>query len=62
MNKRSEEKLYLHVPEIEDLRNDLRNAGFLVLREFLRSKIANESTLVNQFSDECRFWICQKPN
>jgi len=55
-------KLYLHVPEIEDLRNDLRNAGFLVLRDFLRSKIANESALVNQFSDECRFWICQKPN
>ena len=53
-------KLYIHVPEVEEIRRDLIEAGFSVERDILRSKISQESRLVNEYSDECRFWIAKK--
>ena len=53
-------KLYIHVPDMNDIRSDLRKAGFSVERDILRSKISQESPLVNKYSDECRFWIAKK--
>ena len=52
--------LYIHVPEISEIRKDLCKAGFVVEKDLLRSRIREESVLVNQFSDECRFWIARK--
>ena len=44
-----------------DIRKDLKDAGFLLERDVLRSRVAEESQMVKDFSDECRFWIARKP-
>ncbi len=54
-------KLYIHVPAISEIRKTLKRIGFVVEQDVLRSKIATESKLVNEYSDECRFWIARKP-
>ena len=54
-------KLFIHVPEIDEVRTDLKKTGFVVEKNFLRSKLAEESELVRNYSDECRFWVCRKP-
>lgn len=53
--------LYIHVTEVDELRAELKQIGFTVEGDFLRSKIANESERTKKYSDECRFWICRKP-
>ncbi|MFP4353313.1 MAG: class I SAM-dependent methyltransferase [Puniceicoccaceae bacterium] len=53
--------LYIHVPEANLIRADLKETGFRVEADVLRSKLADESPAVREFSDECRFWIAQKP-
>jgi ubiquinone/menaquinone biosynthesis C-methylase UbiE len=53
-------KLYIHVPEVSDIRSDLQKCGFTVERDILKSKICEESKLVNEYSDDCRFWIAKK--
>jgi hypothetical protein len=53
-------KLFIHVPEVSEVRSDLQDAGFIVERDILKSKISQESKLVNEYSDECRFWIARK--
>ena len=54
-------KLFIHVPEIGEVRADLKKCGFVVEQDILRSKVIEESDLVCQYSDECRFWISRKP-
>lgn len=54
-------KLYIHVPEISEIRKALKQIGFVVEQDVLRSKISTESKLVNEYSDECRFWVARKP-
>jgi len=53
-------KLYIHVPDVGDIRSDLQVAGFSVERDIVKSKICEESKLVNEYSDDCRFWIARK--
>lgn len=53
-------KLFIHVPDCSEIRQDLKTAGFVVERDLLRSRLADESGLVSDFSDECRFWIARK--
>lgn len=54
--------LYIHIPDTEEIRRDLKEAGFKVEQDMLRSAIANENQQVRDFSDECRFWIARKPD
>ena len=54
-------KFFIHVPDASDIRKDLKEAGFLLERDVLRSRVAEESQMVKDFSDECRFWIARKP-
>ena len=54
-------KLFIHVPDAAEIREDLKKGGFVVERDLLRSRLADESELVKKFSDECRFWIARKP-
>ena len=54
-------KLFIHVPDVSELRSDLQAAGFVVERDVLRSKLAEEDPLTQKYSDECRFWVCRKP-
>ena len=55
-------KLFIHVPETSEVRKDLGEIGFLVERDVLRSKLSDETKLVKDFSDECRFLIARKPS
>lgn len=55
-------KLFIHVPDNAEIRQDLKKAGFAVERDLLRSRLAEESQLVKEFSDECRFWVVRKPS
>ena len=54
-------KLFIHVPDTADIRKDLKESGFLLERDVLRSRVCDESQTVKDFSDECRFWIARKP-
>jgi ubiquinone/menaquinone biosynthesis C-methylase UbiE len=53
--------LYIHIPIPEEIREDLKSVGFKVLSDLLRSNISRENPAVQDFSDECRFWVAQKP-
>ena len=53
--------LYIHVPRREDVMADLREVGFKLEVDVLRSQLANEPLRVRDFSDECRFWVARKP-
>lgn len=53
--------LFIHVPTIEEVRGMLKGAGFRIEADVPRSAIANEPPEVREFSDECRFWVAQKP-
>ncbi|MBN2068461.1 MAG: class I SAM-dependent methyltransferase [Opitutales bacterium] len=53
--------LYIHIPVPEEIREDLKASGFKIDGDALRSQIAKESPVVEEFSDECRFWIARKP-
>ena len=53
--------LFIHVPSTDEIRQDLKASGFKTKADFRRSQIANESSAVREFSDDCRFWIAQKP-
>ncbi|MEM0965127.1 MAG: class I SAM-dependent methyltransferase [Verrucomicrobiota bacterium] len=53
--------LYIHVPEPNLIRADLKEAGFRIEVDVLRSQIADEPPGVKEFSDECRFWVVQRP-
>jgi SAM-dependent methyltransferase len=54
-------RLFIHVPDRSDIQKDLRDTGFLLERDVMRSKVSDESKLVKDFSDECRFWVARKP-
>jgi SAM-dependent methyltransferase len=54
-------QMFIHSPLAEEVRQDLKQAGFRVEWDRLRSAIAVESDLVRDFSDDCRFWVAQKP-
>ncbi len=53
--------LFIHVPITEEMRDALKLAGFRIEADMARSSLANEPFEVRGFSDECRFWIAQKP-
>ena len=52
--------LYLHVPDITEIKKDLKKNGFLLEYDRMRSSIADESELVKKYSDDCRFWVARK--
>lgn len=54
-------ELFIHVPTAQEVRDLCKEAGFRVEVDALRSSIANESLEVREFSDDCRFWVVQKP-
>ncbi len=52
--------MFIHSPDLTEVREDLKTAGFVVEAEMPRSTLANESQRVRDFSDECRFWITRR--
>ncbi|WP_269522890.1 class I SAM-dependent methyltransferase [Coraliomargarita parva] len=54
-------ELYIHVPTIREMEKVLKGVGFRIEANAMRSAVANESPRVREFSDDCRFWVVQKP-
>lgn len=53
--------MFIHVPENKEVREDLKEVGFRIEGDLLRSQNFNEPPDVIEFSDDTRFWIAQKP-
>ncbi len=53
---------FMHVPTFEEMKVVLERVGFRIEATALRSEVAAESPEVIEFSDECRFWVVQKPD
>jgi ubiquinone/menaquinone biosynthesis C-methylase UbiE len=53
--------VYIHIPEREDILADLREAGWRVVEDAMRSEICVESAAVEDFAVNCRFWVVEKP-
>ncbi|MDX2109167.1 MAG: class I SAM-dependent methyltransferase [Verrucomicrobiota bacterium] len=52
---------FVHIPDRTEVIEDLGSTGWTLVRDCLRSELANEPAEVRDFADECRFWIAQKP-
>lgn len=52
--------MYIHSTDQEEAETLLRTVGFSSIESWLRRELANESYLVREFSDECRFWLAVK--
>lgn len=53
--------MYIHSPLKSDIIADLESVGFRLERNVLRSSLGPEPEHVRAFSDDCRFWVAQKP-
>lgn len=54
--------LFIHSPVPDEIREDCKLAGFRVEADILRSQLGPEPDRVVAFSDDCRFWVVQKPH
>ena len=52
---------FMHVPNVAEIEATLEDVGFRIEATVMRFEIAIESEAVTEFSDECRFWVVQKP-
>lgn len=52
--------MYIHSTSTEIVERMLLEHGFEKVDTWLRSELGNESALVRNFSDECRFWAASK--
>ncbi len=52
---------YMHVPTVAEMQALLAKVGFHLEASIMRSELATESAQVEAFSDDCRFWVVQKP-
>jgi len=53
--------LFIHIPTREEIHEDIDASGFVYVSDTPRSLLANETFVVRDFSDDCRFWILRKP-
>lgn len=49
-------RTFMHLPDRQEILEDLAATGWTHTFDALRSEIAKESKAVRDFSDECRFW------
>ena len=52
--------MFIHVPEQASMEALVQEVGFKVEVVVPRSIVANEATNVQEFSDDCAFWILRK--
>lgn len=52
---------FMHVPTIAEVGSLLAKSGFRLEAGVMRSELCDEPEEVLQFSDDCRFWVVQKP-
>ena len=53
-------RTFMHLPDREEILEDLAATGWKHEFDALRREIAKESRAVIDFSDECRFWVARK--
>ena len=53
-------RAFMHLPDRQEVLDDLAATGWEREFDILRSEIGRESQAVEDFSDECRFWIARK--
>lgn len=52
---------FMHVPTMVEMEALLERVGFRVEVSVMRSELGEEPAAVEAFSDDCRFWVVQKP-
>lgn len=52
--------VFVHMPTVAEVEEDLREAGWPDFRTLLRSDVAEEDEAVEELSDPCRFWVARK--
>lgn len=52
---------YVHVPTRETVLEALNQSGWKYVADAMRSAVAQESEATRSFSDDCRFWVVQRP-
>lgn len=52
---------FMHVPSMSEMATMLEKVGFRIEATVMRSELAKEPKAVEDFSDDCRFWVVQKP-
>jgi SAM-dependent methyltransferase len=57
--ERPEGRIFMHLPDRAEVREDLDATGWILEFDRLRSQIANEAPAVREFADECRFWVAR---
>lgn len=55
-----EGRIFIHVPDRSEVCEDLAATGWALAEDHARSGLANESSEVREFADECRFWIARR--
>lgn len=53
-------EMFVHVPARADVLAYLAHAGFELIEDHLRSELFQENQRVQEFSDECRFYVARK--
>lgn len=53
-------RTFMHLPDREEILADLAATGWTHEYDALRREIARESEAVQDFSDECRFWVARR--
>lgn len=53
---------FMHVPTYQSVAQALQEVGFLLEASIMRSELGQESSAVEEYSDDCRFWLAQKPS
>lgn len=52
---------FMHVPAVAEVEAELGRVGFRIEASVMRSELTGEPEEVEAFSDDCRFWVVQKP-
>ena len=52
---------FMHVPSVAEIEEVLQRVGFRLEVSVMRSELVQEPPEVEVFSDDCRFWVVQKP-
>ena len=52
---------FMHVPTVTEVEAVLEQVGFHLDATVMRSELGEEPKEVEAFSDDCRFWVVQKP-
>lgn len=52
---------FMHVPDRGEVVEALEKGGFKLLEDRMRSSLSKETAAIRDFSEDCRFWVAQRP-